>query len=540
MGAVQLIQHLFDDVFGNKNPQLVTVIPLGFMVLYFFNGIARYFHLYLIRFTSDQISTDVRKDLKEKLVSLNLSFHGRYEGGSGGLLSRTLNDVTILQSGIVMISDLLREPFLAIFLIAKMFFEDWRLSLVCFTIAPILGIILRQISKSLRKYGHKSQEALESLTALVKESLDGMRIIQSYNLEGEMTSRFHRAATHFLDTRKKIVSREEIAGPISEILGAALFAGICIYMGHQIINGNSTVGVFMAFVAALGYMQKPIKKLQEAFIKLQQSGVAAERLLAILNNLEKVPEVEDPKPFPHSWREISFDHISFRYDQALVLNDVNFKIHRGEMVALVGESGSGKSTLVQLFERFFDPTTGSICIDGTSIRELSLKDLRAHIALVTQDVFLFNDTIEQNILSGDFSKSFDDVVRAAKLAHAHDFVEKLPQGYKTRIGDRGGLISGGEKQRVSIARAILKDAPILILDEATSALDSASEIEVQKGLEELLKGRTALVIAHRLSTVQKADRILVIRAGVILEEGTHSELLAKQGEYHRFHKLQHI
>lgn len=539
-GAVVLVKYLFDKVFAAKDETMITLIPLGFVVLYIFNGIARYFHLYLIRYLSDVIATDLRQDMKTKLVQFNIGFHHNYEGGTGGLLSRTLNDVSILQSGIAMVADILREPFLAVFLIGYMFYEDWKLSFFCLLIVPILILFLRQIAKSLRKYGHKNQESLESITNLIKESLEGMKVIQSYNLEDYVKNRFKKAAEFFLAMRKKIISREEISGPISEILGAMLFAGIAIYMGQQILNDKATIGSFMSFVTAMGFMQKPIKKLQESFIKLQQSSVAAERLNSILYGLSVVPEISNPKSFPENWKKIEYKNLSFKYGEEWILKNINFKINRGEMVALVGESGSGKTTIISLLERFFDPNEGAILFDEIPISELKLKDLRDHMALVTQDVFLFNDTIENNIRMGKLNSSRDEIIYAAKLAHAHDFISSLPNGYDSRIGDCGNLLSGGERQRISIARAILKNAPLLILDEATSALDSASEIEVQKGLEELLKGKTSLIIAHRLSTIQKSSRILVIKEGVILEEGTHRELLELKGEYKKFHSLQMV
>jgi len=292
-------------------------------------------------------------------------------------------------------------------------------------------------------------------------------------------------------------------------------------------------------VCLLG-LSPPVKKLQESYVRIQETIVAADRAYSILENPGEVPQAESTKPFPKDWKTITYQNVNFSYGAERILKNVNLTIHRGEMVAFVGSSGSGKSTMVNLLERFFDPTQGEILIDQTPIREINLKDLRANIALVTQDVFLFSDSIERNIWAGDFSKSKDGVIPAAQSANAHGFIMRTPKGYQNQVGDRGNLLSGGEKQRISIARAIFKDAPLLILDEATSALDSQSEVEVQKGLDHLMQGKTALVIAHRLSTVAKAHKIVVMRAGEIVEIGTHQSLLQNAGEYHSLHQLQKL
>ncbi|MEK7355333.1 MAG: ATP-binding cassette domain-containing protein, partial [Bdellovibrionota bacterium] len=295
---------------------------------------------------------------------------------------------------------------------------------------------------------------------------------------------------------------------------------------------------FVSFLVAAGLLQAPIKKLQDAGVKIQQSVVVTERVFSILDSTSEVPQAKNPRPFPRDWKTITFKNVSFKYGGELTLKNVNLTVKRGEIVALVGESGSGKSTLVNLLERFYDPTSGEILIDDVPLDQIDLRDLRHNVALVTQDVFLFRDTIERNIHAGDFGKKIDDVEKSAKLANAHSFISATPARYKSPVGERGSFLSGGEKQRVSIARAIFKDAPILILDEATSALDSVSEMEVQKGLQHLMEGRTAFVIAHRLSTVFNANRILVMKKGEIVEQGNHETLVASGGEYHRFFQLQ--
>jgi ATP-binding cassette subfamily B protein/subfamily B ATP-binding cassette protein MsbA len=353
-----------------------------------------------------------------------------------------------------------------------------------------------------------------------------------------MRRRFETQVDDYLGSRRKIISREEASGPVSESLAAVFIAAVMIYLGYRAINGQFTIGNFLSFMFAIGLLQDSTKKLQDSFIRLQQCAVAVERLNAILEDTNIVPEIASPRSFPNNWDEIEFRNVTFRYDQNDVLNNVNLKIKRGERVALVGSSGAGKSTLINLLPRFFDPVSGKILIGGTPIDEMSLAELRQHVALVSQDVFLFSDSVERNIWSGDFSKTIDGVKPAAQLANADVFINRNPDGFKARVGERGSMFSGGEKQRISIARAIFKDAPILILDEATSALDSESEQEVQKGLDHLLEGRTALIIAHRLSTIANCDRIIVLEKGQIVEQGSHEMLMARQGPYFRFSQLQ--
>jgi ATP-binding cassette subfamily B protein/subfamily B ATP-binding cassette protein MsbA len=353
-----------------------------------------------------------------------------------------------------------------------------------------------------------------------------------------MRRKFNMQSDWFLANRSKIINREEAAGPVSEALTMIFFGALLQYIGYLVFRSNFTLGDFMGFMVAMGLLQDSIRKLQDGYIKLQQASVGLERLYEVLDQTPSVRDTEQPAVFPVNWQHIEFRNVSFAFNDELVLKNVNLTVKRNETLALVGSSGSGKSTLVNLLQRFFDPTNGEVLIDGINIKNFKLSDLRHNIALVTQDVFLFNDTIERNIQMGQLGAEHTLVEKAAKLANAHEFIMRTPKGYETHVGDFGNRMSGGEKQRLSIARAILKDSPILVLDEATSALDSESELEVQKGLNELLAGRTAFVIAHRLSTIAKANRILVLRRGEIVEQGSHADLLEKRGEYFKFHQMQ--
>lgn len=536
MGQMKALNDYLLGVLGHDKRTLAIAIPLAFVALYFFSGIIRYYHFYIVRVIGEKLSIDLRKDLQGKYLDLNISYHQKF--ASGGMMNKILNDVQYIQQGIYLYADFLREPILTVFLFLNLFLLDAKLTLYTIVSAPIFFIVIKQTTRGLRKYGLLSQLSLDTLTSTLKETFDGVKIIQSFGLEQKVKNKFALESEEFLQSRKKIVSHEELAGPLTEFLGTVLFAALCLYVGNGILNGTSSPGVFVGFLIALGLMQKPIKKLQEAVIRVQQIVVCTERIFEVLDSQDKVTEISNPKPFPKEFQTISFKNLEFSYGAETTLKDVNFTVKRGEIVAIVGESGSGKSTVMNLLERFFDPSKGSIAIDNTPIKEMAVADLRAQIALVTQDVFLFDDTVESNIHAGNLKKDLRHVREAARMANANDFIEKLSGGYLYQVGERGQKLSGGEKQRISIARALFRDAPILILDEATSALDSVSEIEVQKGIEQLMKGRTCFVIAHRLSTIRHAHRILVFQKGTIVESGSHDELLEKRGAYYRFYQIQ--
>jgi ATP-binding cassette, subfamily B, bacterial MsbA len=536
--AGKLIILLTTDVFEKRDPVVSAWIPFAFPALYLVWGIARYLNSSTANITAETVTARIRQALLAKLVRSNLTFHNSFPGGSGGLISRVMSDTVLLQVGLGYFGDLLREPIMALVYLSLMLWTDWRLTLATLVFTPIFAICLRMITRSLKKYGHQNREVLEGLTSTLKESLDGVRVIQSFNLEKEMDRRFAAQVDDYLHTRSIIIRREETVSPTSEFLASLLVMGFCLYAVHEIFLNRATGGEFIAFISVAGLLQVPLKRLQETASRIQQVIVVIERLFGLLEAENSVPKSANPQPFPQSWQKIEFRNVSFRYGTEMVLKSINLVVKRGEVIALVGTSGSGKSTLVNLLERFFEPTEGLILIDGVSIAEIDLTALRKNIALVTQDVFLFRDSIENNILSGNPMAGPEKVRQATDQANASKFISSTEKGLQTQVGERGGLLSGGEKQRISIARAIMKDAPILILDEATSALDSVSEMEVQKALQKLMEGRTAFVIAHRLQTVYTATRILVMSRGEIVEDGTHQSLLAKKGEYYSFYQLQ--
>ncbi len=548
---------------GVTRTSVAHYLPFVFPILYLCIGLTRYTHYTLLNFTAERITAGLRLDLIRKIMRLNLTYHGSLERGSGGLISRVFNDTTLLQQGLNFYVDLIREPIQATLYLCTMLLMDWRLTIYLIIFLPFFLIVTKQVSKSLRKYGTYGRESMEDLTAVLKESVDGIRVVQSFNLEPEMERRFNTYLREYLKTAKSIIKREQAVSPFNEFMISFLVAAFAYYSIQQVLHAGADGAFFFGFITAAALIQESIKKLQDANVKIQQSLVTNERVFAIIDSPSQVPEVSKPIPFPTNWKTITFRDVSFKYAGELTLRNVNLTVNRGEVLALVGESGSGKSTLVNLLERFYDPTSGEIFIDDVPLGSIALRDLRHNIALVTQDVFLFRDTIARNIQAGDFAKGtghalvsgtretaagmasvsrlapdLAPIERAAKLANAHSFISTTPAGYANQVGERGSFLSGGEKQRVSIARAIYKDAPILILDEATSALDSVSELEVQKGLQHLMEGRTAFVIAHRLSTVFNANRILVMKKGEIVEQGTHASLLEQEGEYFRFFQLQ--
>ena len=531
-----LVRDLFDSIATTNKERLyqILLIVLGISLVV---AISRYWTNFTGQYLADLVSIDIRQRLQRKLLRLNLTFHGAFEKGSGGIMSRLLNDVVQVQIGLHHLSTLIREPILFIVLFSWLLILDWRLTLMLIVVAPLVAAFSRQIAKSLHKYNHLAQNEMEGLTENIKETLDGVRVIQSFNLENELGRRFDEVADRYLKSRKKIQSRSQAASPITEYIATLVFAALFLYFSSS-FSKLASLGDFMGYLTALLMLSKPVTKLQESYVKLQSAIVSGERVYEILESTEEVPESTKALEFPKDWSKIEYRNVSFRYGDKWVLKNFNLTINKGDVVAFVGESGSGKSTAVNLLERFYDPTEGEILVDDTSIHDLSLKSLRHNIALVTQDVFLFNESVAYNIKSGMIQSNKDDVESSAQAANAHDFIMEREDRYGTRVGDRGSLLSGGEKQRVSIARAFYKDAPILILDEATSALDSASEVEVQKGLESLMAGRTVFVIAHRLSTVVNANKILVLKDGEVIESGDHQQLIDKKGEYFRFRNLQ--
>ena len=530
------VKNLMDSAAQPQNLQSLIWIGVG---LAFVISISRYFHIFLMNMVGEQVTQDIRQELQQKFLRLNLKFHNSYASGSGGLLSRTFNDVKIVQDGLRLFADIFTAPLMFVAVLFNLFYFDTTLALSILVITPVILIALRQLSRTIKRYSIFGVEQLERITSTIKESLDGVRTIQAFNLEKFFKKRLTQQGDEFIEMRRKVHGRVELIGPINEFVATLILVAIVYYFSSRIAAGKSSFGVLMAYLTTIMQANEPIKKFQEAFVRMQESRVCADRIQKMLSEDSEVPESGKNEHFPKNWNSIEYKNINFSYDSTPLIQNFSLEIKKGQTVAFVGESGSGKTTLANLLARFYDAQSGVITVGGVNTRDIQLHDLRKNIGLVSQEVFLFTDTISTNITAGENAiDNPNKVINAAKAAHAFDFINKNPEHFNTMVGERGSNFSGGEKQRLAIARALYKDAPILILDEATSALDSVSEEQVQRGLDELMQGRTTLVIAHRLSTIQNADLILVMKRGQIVEKGVHKELLEKNGEYARLYYTQ--
>ena len=436
------------------------------------------------------------------------------------------------------VTSLLKDSFTLAGLVFVIFWRDWKLAIIASLVFPLAVWPIAQFGRRMRRIAAESQVSMGDLISLLQETITGNRIVKAFGMEEHENRRFARENERQFRLTMKSVTVRAISSPLMEFLGGLGIAAIIFWGGYQVIEGTSTPGTFFSFLAALLMLYEPVKRLTNVNNTIQQGLAGAERIFQVLDTEPGIRNRPGAAELPPIREGISIEGVTFRYEEDPVLRDVSLKIRAGEAVAFVGMSGGGKTTLVNLIPRFYDVSEGRVAIDGTDIRDVTLESLRAQIGIVTQQTILFNDTVRGNIAYGDVRRSDGDVVRAAMAANAHDFIQRLPQGYDTVIGEQGVKLSGGERQRISIARALLKDAPILILDEATSSLDTESEIEVQDALEKLMRGRTTLVIAHRLSTIRNADRIVALVDGRIVEEGTHESLLEKKGEYFKLHNLQ--
>jgi ATP-binding cassette, subfamily B, bacterial MsbA len=433
---------------------------------------------------------------------------------------------------------LVRDSLSVIVLIGVAFYQDWVLASIAFFVFPAAVLPVMRMSRKIKRFTKRGQISTGNLTALLQESVQGNRIVKAFGMEEYEITRFTAENWRLFRQSMRASRIKAVVTPTMEFLASFGIAGVVWYGGSSVIGGGRTQGEFMAFMAAMMLMYQPFKSLARTYTAVQQGMAGAERVFEILDTHSDVQERPDARPAPRFAESIEFHDVSFGYGEKLVLKNINLRIHAGEMVALVGVSGVGKSTMADLIPRFYDVTSGAITMDNIDIRDLTLRTLRHQIGLVSQHTFLFNDTVRNNISYGDPERSMDDIMAAAKAAYAHDFIMALPEGYDTDIGEMGLQLSGGQRQRLAIARALLKDAPILILDEATSALDAESERSVQNALDNLMTQRTTLVVAHRLSTIRRADRIVVLVDGKIAEQGSHEQLMARKQEYSRLYSMQ--
>ena len=532
-----LTKHIFDDVFAKKDEAVLGLLPFAILGIFLFRGVTSFGQDYLMAYISGRVVTDIRNKLHAHTQSLSLSFFQRHPTGT--LISRITGDVGVASGALSdAVVSIMRESTSLIALVVASFVMDPWLALIAFVVFPASVLPIMKMGKKIRKFTKKGQVKVGLLLSLLQETIQGTRIVKAFGMERYEQERFVRESERLFKLGFRATRMRAVVTPAMELLSAFAIAGVVWYGGYSVIAGTRTQGQFMAFLTAMFLMYQPFKKLAGTNATVQQGAAAADRVFEIFDTESDVLERADARSATQFSREIEFRDVSFGYGGKLVLRNIDLKIGKGQMVALVGMSGVGKSTLADLIARFYDVTSGEILIDGLDIREVTLESLRSQIGVVTQHTFLFNDTVKNNIAYGDRSKDKEHVIAAAQAAYAHDFIVAMPQGYDTVIGEMGLKLSGGERQRLAIARALLKDPPILILDEATSSLDSESERLVQEALERLMVGRTALVIAHRLSTIHKADRIIVLVNGTIAEEGTHQELLELKTEYHKLYTLQ--
>ncbi len=532
-----LVKPAMDDIFLNRNEDMLILIPIAVIAIYLLKGACNYGQTILMSFIGFRVITDLRNDLYRHILRQPLSFFTKHP--TGILISRITSDVYYLQGAVSeAVTSLLKDSFTLVGLVFVIFWRDWQLAIIASLVFPLAIYPIAQFGRRMRRIATESQVSMGDLISILQETITGSRIVKAFSMEEHENRRFAKENERQFKLTMKSVKVRAVSSPLMEFLGGIGIAAIIFYGGYQVIAGTSTPGTFFSFLAALLLLYEPVKRLTNVNNTIQQGLAGAERIFHLLDTVPEIRNKPAAVSLPRIEKEISIEGVTFRYDEAPVLKDVNLKIRAGEVIAFVGMSGGGKTTLVNLIPRFYDIHAGRIAIDGTDVRDVTIESLRAQIGIVTQQTILFNDTVRGNIAYGDVRKNEGDIIRAAQAANAHEFILKLPQGYDTIIGEQGVKLSGGERQRISIARALLKDAPILILDEATSSLDTESEIEVQDALEKLMKGRTTLVIAHRLSTIRNADRIIVLVNGRIVEEGTHESLLEKRGEYCKLHNLQ--
>ena len=533
-----LVKPVLDDIFFNKDITMLKIIPVVVVLIYFLRGLGMYGQDYLMNYVGENVIKDLRNDLYSRIQDLPIAFFHKEQ--TGVLMSRITNDVNIIKAMVsTAVTGSLKDSFTILGLTFVIFYRDWKMALFAFVVLPVAFFPVVEFGRRVRRISTGCQEAMADLNSFLHETFAGNKIVKAFGMESYEKKRFFNKTLDLFKLEMKAVIARSLSSPIMEFLGGLGIAFIIWYGGYKVITGSSTAGTFFSFMAAVLMLYDPVKKLSGLNNAVQQGLAAADRVFDIIEMESDIKERKDPITIKRGPHRVTFENVFFKYDDVMVLKDINLEVKAGEVLALVGMSGGGKTSLVNLIPRFYDVTRGAIRIDGVDIRDVSISSLRDQMGIVTQEPILFNDSIRNNIAYGKRNATDKEIIKAAEAAYAYDFIQNFPNKFDTNIGELGGRLSGGEKQRICIARALLKDAPILILDEATSSLDAEAEMLVQKALENLMKGRTTFVIAHRLSTIDYADRIVVIVNGRVEEEGKQEELLSMQGEFFKLYQMQY-
>jgi len=525
---------------GGVEKALLLICVISFS-MFFFKNLFRYLALFVLSFLRNGVVKDLRDSLYHKIVELPISYFS--EKKKGDTIARITSDVQEIETSFLnSLEAIVREPLTIVFTLISMFAISAKLTLFAFVLLPVSGILISVVSKKLKAKSLLAQQETGNFLSFIEETLTGLKVIKSFTAEDKMEQKFQASTSRFKKLMNSVLNRKNLASPMSEFLGSATIIAILYYGGRIVLLGEDDMKPqeFLGYIGLFYLILNPAKAISKAVFSVQKGNASAERIMAILeteNEIKDSPNAMIKNSFD---KEIQLKNISFKYKDDFVLNNFSLTIPKGKSVALVGQSGSGKSTLANLVPRFYDVNSGEILIDGVNIKEIKKQSLRELMGLVTQESILFHDTVKHNIKLGVDEATDEQIIEACKIANAHEFIKDLPQKYDTNIGDSGNTLSGGQRQRLSIARAVLKNPPIMILDEATSALDTESEQLVQKALEKMMENRTSIVIAHRLSTIQKADLIVVIQKGKIVEQGKHDELLTKKGAYYKLVNMQSL
>lgn len=534
-----MVKDLLDKIFIEQNRFYLYSLTIVVVFIFGIKGIFYYTYHFLLEKVGLSVIKDYRARIFEHIHIQPLSFFYNYPTGT--LISRVVSDVTLMQQAVSSaLVGILRDFFSVVVLMGVVFYLNWKLALFCFLILPVAAFPIIKFSKIFRRLSTKAQEETAQVSNMLYETITGNRIVKAFNMENHENKRYNNQLQLLFDVTVQDAKFRCLQHPLMEFIGGVAIAIFIWFGGKLVIGGVMTIGEFFALMTSLVVAYDPVKRIGKVNSTVQQGLAAATRIFAILDIVPAISDKPDAIELPPFKSSIEFKGVYFHYeDDTEALSDINLHVPAGQTLAIVGHSGGGKTTLTNLVPRFLDVSKGCITIDGCDIRQVTMRSLRDRIAMVTQQTILFNDTVRNNIAYGSLERSESDLIKAAEAAHALDFIKELPKGFETIIGESGARLSGGERQRISIARALLKNAPILILDEATSALDTESEREVQSALENLMKNRTTFVIAHRLSTIKNADRIIVVNNGRIVEDGTHDELLAHHGEYEQLYNMQY-